>query len=248
MTLILVPNTLDLASEPTSLDAVLPLAALRTAASIGHWVVETPKVARAFLKRVDAVQPLAAPLQALSMQELPRARKGSAHGVPPAEWDALLAPARAGHAVGLLSDAGLPGVADPGALLVAAAHRLGVAVQVLAGPSSLTLALAASGLNGQRFAFEGYLPQDAGERSKRITQLELRSRQEGQTQLAIETPYRNPALLDALCRTLQPTTRLAVACGLTSPRGWCRMATVAEWRAQPQAMPTDLPAVFLWLA
>jgi len=112
----------------------------------------------------------------------------------------------------------------------------------------LTLALAASGLNGQRFAFEGYLPQDAGERGKRIIQLEMRSRQEGQTQLAIETPYRNPALLDALCRTLQPTTRLAVACGLTDERGWCRMGRVTDWRTRPLAMPVDLPAVFLWLA
>ncbi|MCA0177920.1 MAG: SAM-dependent methyltransferase [Proteobacteria bacterium] len=248
MTLILVPNTLDLASAPVPLDAVLPRAAVHAAATITHWVVETPKVARAFLKRVDAVQPLAVPLQSLDVRELPRTRKGGTASVPETAWDDLLAPARAGKTVGLLSDAGLPGVADPGANLVATAHRHGVTVQVLAGPSSLTLALAASGLNGQRFAFEGYLPQDAGERGKRIIQLEMRSRQEGQTQLAIETPYRNPALLDALCRTLQPTTRLAVACGLTDERGWCRMGRVTDWRTRPLAMPVDLPAVFLWLA
>lgn len=248
MTLILVPNTLDLASEPVPLDAALPAEALRTAAALRHWVVETPKVARAFLKRVDAWQPLATPLQALDIRELPRARKGGGAGVADAEWDALLAPARAGEPLGLLSDAGLPGVADPGASLVAAAHRAGIAVQVLAGTSSLTLALAASGLNGQRFAFEGYLPQEAEARTARIRQLEVRSRQEGQTQLAIETPYRNPALLDALLRSLQPTTRLAVACGLTSPHGWCRMAPVRTWRQQPTPMPTDLPAVYLWLA
>lgn len=248
MTLLLVPNTLDLANAPAALDAVLPAAVLREAAALVHWVVETPKVARAFLKRVDAVVPLAMPLQALELRELPRARKGSTAGVPQAEWEALLAPARAGQIVGLLSDAGLPAVADPGANLVAAAHRLGLPVRVLAGPSSLTLALAASGLNGQRFAFEGYLPQNAAERSQRIAQLETRSRQEGQTQLVIETPYRNAALLAALIERLQPHTRLAVACGLTSPSGWCHMAAVSKWRAQPRSMPHDLPAVFLWLA
>jgi 16S rRNA (cytidine1402-2'-O)-methyltransferase len=218
-----------------------------------HWVVESAKTARAFLKRVDALAPLASPLQALAIQELPRARKGGGTTIDNRAWKALLGPALDGHDVGLLSDAGLPAVADPGAALVAAAHSLGVTVEPLAGASSLTLALAASGLNGQRFAFEGYLPHNAPERLQRVRELEQRSRREGQTQLAIETPYRNEALLQALSQTLHPETRLSVACGLTSQAGWCRTQAVAAWRSELQAagrptMPDTLPAVFMWLA
>ncbi|HEV8690727.1 MAG TPA: SAM-dependent methyltransferase, partial [Ideonella sp.] len=166
---------------------------------------------------------------------------------------ALLAPTRQGHDVGLLSDAGLPAVADPGAALVAAAHAQGVMVEPLAGASSLTMALAASGLNGQRFAFEGYLPQQAVERQQRVRELEQRSRREGQTQLVIETPYRNEALLQALSQHLQADTRLSVACGLTSANGWCRTQPVSAWRrelasAERTRMPDTLPAVFMWLA
>jgi 16S rRNA (cytidine1402-2'-O)-methyltransferase len=168
-------------------------------------------------------------------------------------WAALLAPAETGDDLGLLSDAGLPAVADPGAGLVAAAHAHGITIEVLAGASSVTMALAASGLNGQRFAFEGYLPQQAGERQQRVRDLEQRSRREGQTQLVIETPYRNEALLQALAQQLQPNTRLSVACGLTSSTGWCRTQAVADWRRELQApgrlpMPDTLPAVFMWLA
>lgn len=251
--LVLVPNTLDLGAAPTPIQDVLSTGALQRAAGLKHWVVENAKTSRAFLKRVGEVTPLAAPLQALDLRELPRPRKGAPQAaVEPREWQSLLAPALAGQDVGLLSDAGLPAVADPGAALVAAAHELGVAVEPLPGASALTLALAASGLNGQRFAFEGYLPQLADERAARVRELEARSRREGQTQLVIETPYRNPALLTALVQVLQPGTRLSVACGLTSSGGWCRTLPVARWR-QPgnvalPTLPTDLPAVFMWLA
>lgn len=251
--LVLVPNSLDLGAAPEPLDSVLSRAALERAAGLRHWAVENAKTARAFLKRVDALHPLKVPLQALILLELPRPRKGSGEQPAERDWDALLAPLRAGEDVGLLSDAGLPAVADPGAGLVAAAHRLGATVEVLAGASSITLALAASGLNGQRFAFEGYLPQHAAERDARVRELEQRSRREQQTQVVIETPYRNEALLQALVRQLQPQTRLAVACGLTSAAGWCRSLPVSGWRqalAAPgrAAMPDALPAVFLWLA
>jgi 16S rRNA (cytidine1402-2'-O)-methyltransferase len=248
--LVLVPNTLDLGTEPEPIEQVLSQGVLLRASQLQHWVVESAKPARAFLKRVDAVAPLATPLQQLDLQELPRARKGGGTGadVAATEWQALLAPTGAGHDVGLLSDAGLPAVADPGAALVAAAHGAGIVVEVLSGPSSLTLALAASGLNGQRFAFEGYLPQQADERGKRVKELEARSRREGQTQLVIETPYRNQALMDALLQLLQPDTRLSVACGLTSSTGWCRTQRVQAWRLSPPALPTQLPAVFMWLA
>jgi 16S rRNA (cytidine1402-2'-O)-methyltransferase len=254
--LVLVPNTLDLGAAPEPIEHILSAGVLRRAAGLRHWAVENAKTTRAFLKRVEAVTPLALPLQALSIRELPRPRKGSgdkpgATGDDSALWRDLLAPALAGEDVGLLSEAGLPAVADPGALLVQQAHALGVVVEPLAGPSSLTLGLAASGLNGQRFAFEGYLPQEAVGRAKRIRELEQRSRQEGQTQLVIETPYRNTPLLAALLQHLQPGTRLSVACGLTSADGWCRTLKVADWRRLPEPqrqLPDKLPAVFMWLA
>jgi 16S rRNA (cytidine1402-2'-O)-methyltransferase len=246
-TLLLVPNALDLGTDAVALDEVLPLGVLRRAATLGHWVVEDARSARAFLKRVNAIVPLAHPLQALQIAELPRAPKGRAAPVPDDAWRGLLAPALNGQDMGLLSEAGLPAVADPGARLVAAAHAAGVPVQPLPGPSSLLLALAASGLEGQSFAFVGYLPQEAAARSARLRELEALSRRLGQTQIVIETPYRNGVLLDALVATLAPTTRLSVACGLTLPQGWTRMARVGEWRASPVVMPDRVPAVFAFM-
>lgn len=246
--LLLVPNTLDLGAEATDLHAVLPLGVMRRAAQLAHWAVEDARSARALLKRIDAVVPLALPLQALDIRELPRPRKGSREPVPPAEWQALLAPALAGQDLGLLSEAGLPAVADPGASLVEAAHAAGVPVLPLAGPSSLLLALAASGLNGQSFAFVGYLPQDAAARAARVRELEALSRKAQQTQLLIETPYRNGALLNALTATLGAATRLSVSVGLTLADGWTRSDSVSGWRQRPVALPDRLPAVFCFLA
>ena len=253
-TLVLVPNTLDLGAEAVPLGAVLTQEVICRAASLAYWAVEDARSARAFLKRVDALVPLAQPLQNTAITELPKARKGSREPVPAAEWHVLLAPALAGHDLGLLSDAGLPAVADPGAALVQAAHAAGVPVLPLPGASSLLLALAASGLNGQSFAFLGYLPQEAGARAARIKELDALSRRHAQTQLAIETPYRNSALLAALVATLSPTTRLSVSCGLTLPGGWTRSDSVARWRIHPAEVsdPLDrfdrVPAVFAWLA
>ncbi len=246
--LLLVPNTLDLGAEAVPLEQVLPAEVLRQAAALQHWVVEDARSARALLKRVAAVLPLAAPLQALHIEELPRPRKGSREDVPATAWQALLAPALAGHDLGLLSEAGLPAVADPGAELVAAAHAAGLVVQPLVGPSSLLMALSASGLNGQSFAFVGYLPQDAQARLARLRELETLSRRLGQTQLMIETPYRNAALLQALLQGLQPSTRLSISCGLTLPGGFSRTRSVAAWRSDPPHLPTDRPAVFALLA
>ena len=160
----------------------------------------------------------------------------------------MLAPALQGHDLGLLSEAGLPAVADPGSALVAAAHEAGVPVQPMSGPSSLMLALAASGLNGQSFAFVGYLPQEAEARTARIRELETVSRKQAQTQLAIETPYRNAALLQALLQALQPSTQLSVSVGLTLAGSTTRSAPVSVWRREPRALPDRLPAVFAWLA
>src|SRR3989344_1813012 len=211
--LLLVPNTLDLGcpdpatGQAPDLQQVIPLGVIREAARIGHWIAENAKTTRAFLKRVDQVAPLSQPLQALSIEELPRPAKGGASGRA-AVLAKLLAPARTGHDVGLISEAGLPGVADPGAAVVQAAHQAGIPVVPLSGPSSLVLALAGSGLHGQSFAFVGYLPTDAAQRAQRIRELELLSRKAHQTQLVIETPYRNPALWQALLQLLQQQTLL----------------------------------------
>lgn len=250
-TLLLVPNTLDALAGPRpagALDRSLPHDVIRRAASLAHWVVENAKSARAFLKRVDAVAPLALPLPSISIVELPRPPKGPGRAARAAEFEPLLAPLLAGHDVGLLSEAGLPGVADPGAALVAAAHGAGLRVWPLAGPSAITLALAASGLEGQSFAFVGYLPTEAAARATRLRELEAQSRRLRQTQIAIETPYRNAALFDALLANLAPATRLAASVGLTLDDGWCRTETVARWREARPALPGDLPAVFAWLA
>jgi 16S rRNA (cytidine1402-2'-O)-methyltransferase len=249
--LYLVPNTLDFGvapgDAPPDLQDVLPLGVIRTAARLEHWVAEDARTTRAFLKRVAAVVPLARVLQDIRIVELPRPPKGSRPATSP-QLDELLAPAHGGRDVGLISEAGMPAIADPGAALVQAAHAAGIEVLPLSGPSSLLLALAASGLNGQSFAFVGYLPVDAAPRSARIRALEALSRQAQQTQLMIETPYRNEALLAALLAALNGSTRLSVSCGLTLAGGWTRTDTAAAWKAKPRDIPKDVPAVFCLLA
>lgn len=244
----LVPNTLDHGTDPAPIRDVLADGVLSRAASITHWLVEDARSARAFLKRVGAEHALAKPLQEQSIVELPRPPKGLRGGEPAPAWNQLLAPALAGHDVGLLSEAGLPAVADPGAAVVSAAHRAGVEVRSLAGPSALLMALAASGLNGQSFAFVGYLPQAADARQQRLRELEALSRRQRQTQLFIETPYRNPVLVAAALSVLQGSTRLAVACGLTWPGGWTRCMSIDEWRQHVPVVPDRVPAVFALLA
>ena len=244
--LILVPTPLDFGcAAQAPLADVLPAGTIASASRITHWVCENAKSARAFLKRVGEAQPLAAPVQQQVITELPRAvhKKGD-HG--PAAFDAkgLLQPALAGHDLGLLSEAGMPAVADPGSSVVRAAHELGVEVVPLVGPVSLLLALAASGMNGQNFAFVGYLPQEAAARTQRLRELEALALRTGQTQLFIETPYRNVALWQAMLQALKPSTRIALAAGLTLPSAQCRAATVAAWK-QKRAPVDDQPTVFL---
>jgi 16S rRNA (cytidine1402-2'-O)-methyltransferase len=246
--LLLMPNALDLGTEEVDLAEVLPMGVIRRASQIQHWAVEDARSARAFIKRVSALAPLVVPLQTMRITELPKARKGSREAVPLSMWQDMLAPAQAGHDVALLSEAGLPAVADPGALLVQAAHAAGITVLPLAGPSSLLLALAASGLNGQSFAFVGYLPQDVGARAARLRELEATSRRLQQTQLLIETPYRNAALMESMLPVLSASTRVAISCGLTLPGGWSRTDSVAGWRSKKVQMPDRWPAVFSLLA
>jgi 16S rRNA (cytidine1402-2'-O)-methyltransferase len=166
-------------------------------------------------------------------------------GTQPFDARALLAPALQGHDIGLISEAGMPAVADPGSSVVRAAHELNLRVVPLVGPVSLLLALAASGLNGQRFAFVGYLPQDETGRARQLKQLEARALQTGETQLFIETPYRNAALLRSLLATLNPATRLTVCSAVTLPPASVRTRTIAQWRALPPGdADLKLPTVY----
>ena len=253
-TLYLVPAPLDFGCDAqVPLQNALPSATLQTAARLTQWVCENAKSTRAYLKRIDALHPLAAPLQQQQITELPREvhKKGDHGDKGSAPFDArpLLAAALAGHDIGLVSEAGMPAIADPGSSVVRAAHALGLAVVPLTGPVSLMLALAASGLNGQGFAFVGYVPQDSAERTKRLRELDALSGKTGQTQILIETPYRNAALLQALTASLQASTRLAVSCGLGLPQQVTRSALVRDWQhdaALSAALPLALPAVFLF--
>ncbi|MFD0667672.1 SAM-dependent methyltransferase [Ramlibacter sp. MAHUQ-53] len=243
--LFLVPAPLDFGCDSQApIGDVLPQATLSAAAALTHWICENAKTARACLKRIGELHPLAAPLQQQQIVEMPRElhKKGDTG----AGFDArpLLQPALAGHDMGLISEAGMPAVADPGASVVRAAHDLGLEVIPLVGPSSLLLSLAASGLNGQNFAFVGYLPQDAAQRTQRIRELEALAMKTGQSQLFIETPYRNAALFGALLQALRPETRLAVSTGLTLPTARTRSLPVRGWKQAGQEGVGDGPAVF----
>lgn len=247
--LFLVPTPLDFGcATQLPLSDALPQATVGAAAGLTHWICENAKSTRAFLKRVDQVVPLALPLQAQKITELPREahKKGDHAGTDGALFNAraLLAPALDGHDIGLLSEAGMPAIADPGSSVVRAAHDLGIDVIALTGPVSLLLALAASGLNGQNFAFVGYLPQDASDRARRIRELESFALRTGQTQLFIETPYRNEVLLQALLEHLQHNTRLSVSSGLTLPTARTHSRPVKFWRQQPHGPDKHTPAVF----
>ncbi len=243
--LYLVPAPLDFGCDTqASLADVMPLETLRIAARLPCWICENAKSARAYLKRIDELQPLLTPIQALRIQQLPReVHKKGDHG---GDFDArpLLAAALEGSDIGLVSEAGMPAIADPGSSVVRAAHDLGLQVMPLTGPMSLMLALAASGLNGQNFAFVGYLPQDPAGRAQRIRELESLALKTGQCQIFIETPYRNAALLQALLQTLQSATRLALSCGLTLEKAWNYSAPAGSWKKNKPPTPLDLPTVF----
>ena len=232
-TLYLVPVSIG-ESRP---DAMLPAEVLRIARDLRYFIVENAKSARAELKRLG----IKSPIQEIVLRELPR-------NLRQADLDALLAPLIAGDSAGLMSEAGAPAVADPGALLVRAAHAKNIHVAPLVGPSSLFLALMASGLNGQNFAFHGYLPVREPERSKRIVELERESRREGRTQIFSETPYRHAALFSAFLASCRPDTLLCVATELTTQRESIATMPVSAWRANPPPSIEKKPTVFLLLA
>jgi 16S rRNA (cytidine1402-2'-O)-methyltransferase len=231
--LYLVPAWLAEDSDPA---AALPAPLLERIRGLDAFVVENARSARRFLAACGHPKPM----REVTMAEL------NEH-TPVAAVAALLEPALAGRDLGLLSDAGVPAVADPGAALVAEAHARGIAVVPCVGPSSILLALMASGLEGQRFRFAGYLPAEAAARKAAIAELERRSGRERETQVFIETPYRNDALLADLLAACRPATRLCVAADLTAPTEWIRSASVEKWRGAPAAIGKR-PAIFLLLA
>ena len=244
-TLYVVPAPLDFHCDTqVALEWVLPQHTMEVAAGLSHWVCENAKSARALLKRIDAHKPLATALQAQTIVELPReVHKKGDHGTL---WDAkaLLQAALQGIDIGLLSEAGMPAVADPGSSLVRAAHDMGLAVVPLVGPCSLVLALAASGLNGQSFAFVGYVPQDSAERNQRLSALEKVALHSGQTQILIETPYRNAAVMTAMLESLRDSTRLAICSGLTLPQMQIQSLRVADWKRLNLSLDKHTPVVF----
>jgi 16S rRNA (cytidine1402-2'-O)-methyltransferase len=229
-TLYLVPNLLDAGSMP---EAALPASALARIRLLRRFVVEGEKAAWRLLSRVlDAEGARAASVERLD--------EHTALGALPA----LLAPIEAGEDLGLLSEAGLPCIADPGSALVALAHDRAMRVVPLVGPSSILLALAASGLDGQRFSFLGYLPQESGARRAALGRIDRGIRADGATRIFIEAPYRNARLLEDCAACLSPDTRLCVAASLTAPDETIRSAPVSEWRRSPWT-PGKVPAVFL---
>jgi 16S rRNA (cytidine1402-2'-O)-methyltransferase len=251
--LLLIPTPLDFGCNETApITDMLPLAALQAAAQTTHWICENAKSCRAFIKRVGEVQALTLPLQQHTITELPRevhkkgdhgGAQGNAYDAKPLLQAALKAASLSAHSanIALVSEAGMPAVADPGSSVVRAAHALGIIVQPFAGPSSLLMALAASGLGGQNFAFVGYLPIDAAARAQRIRELEALARK-GQTQLFIEVPHRNTALWQALLSTLKGDTLLSIASGLTLPQAQISSASVADWKHRA-APALGLPCV-----
>ncbi|MBC7502792.1 MAG: SAM-dependent methyltransferase [Herminiimonas sp.] len=245
--LYLIPNALGESdtSRPDPLSGIIPDNVQAITASLDYFIAENAKTTRAFLKILAIAHPLAKLLQDIQISELNV-------NTDVAMLPSLLAPLLSGRNAGLISEAGVPAVADPGANLVRLAHQHNIIVKPLVGPSSLLLAVMASGLNGQRFAFNGYLPIDAPQRTKRIKELEDRSRKERQTQLFIETPYRNGALLEALCNTCSPATLICTATDLTLPGEAIRTQSVQKWKGDLARKQTpDLqkkPTVFLMLA
>jgi 16S rRNA (cytidine1402-2'-O)-methyltransferase len=240
-TLYLIPNSLG----PGALDEVLPASVRQTTAQLDYFIAENAKTARAFLKLVSTTHPLEKPLQEIEIRELNINTAAS-------DLPSLLAPLLAGRNAGLVSEAGVPAVADPGADLVRLAHQKNIPVKPLVGPSSILLALMASGLNGQSFAFQGYLPTDSGQRANRLRQLEQRSRQEKQTQIFIETPYRNEAMLEAIANHCTSSTLLTVATDLTLETESVRTKPVQIWKNEITAgrFPDfkKKPTIFLLLA
>ncbi len=252
-TLYLIPNTLGDDSREDQLSRVLPKDTIERASQLRYWIVENAKTARALLKAVGTQSPLICPIQEMQMSEWRGPGKEQAGKEIPS-LKAMLQPVLDGHDMGLMSEAGLPAIADPGSDVVKTAHQLGITVRAMVGPSSLLLALMSSGMNGQSFAFHGYLPVQHNEKLSSLKQLEQESKKKRQTQLWIETPYRNSAMIETMLQGLQSSTQMCVAADLSLPTEWVKSQTVSQWQAHLKKEPGLLealhqrPAVFLLLA
>jgi 16S rRNA (cytidine1402-2'-O)-methyltransferase len=228
--LYLIPVTLG----DTEISQVLPPYNHDIIMSIRHFVVEDIRSARRFLKKVDK----SINIDELTFYPMGKHTEGE-------DFSRYLEPMKKGESVGVISEAGCPAVADPGSNVVAIAQRRGYKVVPLVGPSSIILSVMASGFNGQSFAFHGYLPIQGAERTKRIKQLEQRIYNEHQTQIFIETPYRNAAMIDELTRTLKPQTKLCVASGITTEQEWIKTLTIQEWRKVSKPDLSKIPTIYL---
>lgn len=228
--LYMIPQTLG---DDSSLDHLSPMVK-QTISRLDYFVVENEKAGRGFIKRIcpEKVQ------SELKLSSLNKFTHTS-------EIEGMLAACIEGHSVGMISDAGCPGVADPGASLVAKAHEMGIKVVPLVGPSSILLALMGSGMNGQSFSFHGYLPIDKNQRKKTLRTLERESQDKQQTQLFIETPYRNNDMLDSLLQILHPSTRLCIACDLNLEKEYIVTKSVAQW-AKSKVDLHKRPCIFLF--
>ena len=228
----LIPNVIADGTQ----EQVIPLQVRTALSGIRYFLAEDIRTARRYfssLKLFDSIE-------VLHFEVLNK-------DTDPKTLSTLLAPVFEGHDIGIVSEAGCPGIADPGSLAVKYAHEHGVRVIPLVGPSSLLLALMASGMNGQRFAFHGYLPIDKHEFTNAVRELERESRKQHQTQLFIETPYRTDATLSALLQVLRNDTLVGVSCDLTSATEFALTATVAKWKSHPHKLG-KVPVVFTLLA
>ncbi len=230
--LYLIPNVISEETQSSVISAqvrdILP--------SIQYFLAEDLRTARRYLSSLK----IYSSIESLHFEVLDKETKEE-------KLTELMKPLTEGHNIGVISECGCPGVADPGALAVKYAHENAVQVVPLVGPSSLLLALMASGLNGQQFAFQGYLPIDAREAAQKIKDLERESKAKNQTQIFIETPYRNNSIFDHLIKNLHSETRLTVALDLTGQHEFIRTLKVSQWLRQKENWPKT-PAVFLFLA
>lgn len=234
-------NTLHLIPVPLGESANeqwLPLAVQQQASQLSCFIAENAKTARAFLKQMGTERPL----QDITIFQLDK------HGTSKKQIQQWLQSPEGANGIGLVSEAGCPAVADPGAVVVSLAHDLGFTVKPHVGPSSILLGLMASGLDGQNFCFHGYVPKQSDEQSRTLKQWEINSKKQQQSQIFIETPYRNPALFEALLKTLEPSTRLCVARSLTTDDEWVRTHTISQWRNQPAPELNKYPSLFLFQA
>lgn len=230
--LFLIPAPLGENAEESIPDYVL-----QTLEQLTYLVAERAKTSRQYLKKVAGERPM----NSWIIEELNKR-------TPVEELSGLLQPALDGHDIGLLSEAGCPAVADPGARLVELAHRLGITVVPLVGPSSILLALIASGMNGQSFAFQGYLPANRNELAGALRKYEQLSSRYRQTQIFIETPYRNMAFAETALKTLAPATQFCIAADLTLPTQWIYSAEIGQWQQIVLPNLHKRPAIFLLYA